>query len=416
MLKIFLLSLLTLQFFCGKNYSQWIQLNPGISQNLRSVFAFDLQTAYVTGAGGTLLKTSNSGSNWIALNSGTTQTLHSIYFININTGIACGDNAIIIRTTNGGINWSSVSTTVSSGLYSVSFSNQNNGIICGQGGTILYSTNGGINWIVAVDGFISSLYSCNMVTASTGYSAGVNSIFQPMVAKTTNGGANWNYYVFYLNSNEGNLRGVQFLNEIEGFAVSNVWNGQGGISRTTNTGVNWSTQLFSSALNCIDFPSTLIAYSAGYSGIILKSTDGGLNWVQQASGTSVILRNIDFADSLLGYAAGDNGTILKTTNGGITAVNGNPNEFPKEYLLFQNYPNPFNPTTVIKFLLPNASYAVIKFYDALGNEIQKLQIKGSFKAGLHGITADFSNLPSGVYFYRLDAGNFALTKKMILLK
>jgi photosystem II stability/assembly factor-like uncharacterized protein len=416
MLRIFFLTLLTLQFFCGINYSQWIQLNSGTTQHLRSVFVSDQQTAYVTGAGGTLLKTTNGGSNWISLNSGTTQTLNSIYFVNINTGIVCGDNATIIRTTNDGVNWSVVSTTVSSGLYSVSFSNQTNGIICGQGGTLLYSTNGGANWIVAEEGFMSSLYSCNMVTASTGYAGGVNSIFQPMVAKTTNGGANWNHYAFYLNSNEGNLRGVQFLNENEGFAVSNVWNGQGGISRTTNGGVNWSTQLFSSALNCVDFPSNIIAFSAGYSGVILKSTDGGLSWVQQASGTNVILRDIEFADTLFGYVAGDNGTILKTTNGGVTAVNGNPNEIPKEYLLFQNYPNPFNPSTVIRFSLPNASYTVIKFNDVLGNEIQRLQVRGSFEAGVHEIAADFSGLPSGVYFYRLDAGNFTMTKKMILLK
>ncbi len=416
MRNIFLLTLLSLQFFCGKNYAQWIQLNSGTSQHLRAVFVSDQQSAYVTGAGGTLLKTSNGGSNWIALNSGTSQSINSIYFINVTTGIACGDNAAIIRTTNSGVNWSAVSTTVSSSLYSVSFSNQTNGIICGQGGTLLYTTNGGANWIVAVDGFLASLYSCNMVTASIGYAGGVNAIFQPYVAKTTNGGANWNYYVFYLNSNEGNLRGVQFLNGNEGFAVSNVWNGQGGISRTTNGGVNWSTQLFSSALNCIDFPSNTIAYSAGYSGFILKSTDGGLIWVQQASGTNVILRDIDFADSLLGYAAGDNGTILKTTNGGITAVNGNSNEIPNEYLLFQNYPNPFNPSTVIRFSLPNVSYVVIKFYNALGSEIQKLQVKGSFKSGVHEISADFSQLPSGVYFYQFMADKFTMTKKMILLK
>jgi hypothetical protein len=79
------------------------------------------------------------------------------------------------------------------------------------------------------------------------------------------------------------------------------------------------------------------------------------------------------------------------------------------------YPNPFNPITKIKFSLPEDSYVEIKVYDVLGREIETL-LSEHRKAGYHEITFDASNLPSGVYFYRIKAGKFADVKKMILMK
>jgi subtilisin family serine protease len=79
------------------------------------------------------------------------------------------------------------------------------------------------------------------------------------------------------------------------------------------------------------------------------------------------------------------------------------------------YPNPFNPITKIKFSLPEDSYVEIKVYDVLGRKIETL-LSENRKAGYHEITFDASNLPSGVYFYRIKAGKFADVKKMILMK
>jgi hypothetical protein len=90
-------------------------------------------------------------------------------------------------------------------------------------------------------------------------------------------------------------------------------------------------------------------------------------------------------------------------------------ELPEKFELYQNYPNPFNPITKIKFSLPEDSYVEIKVYDVLGREIVTL-LSENRKAGYHEITFDASNLPSGVYFYRIKAGKFADVKKMILMK
>ncbi len=88
---------------------------------------------------------------------------------------------------------------------------------------------------------------------------------------------------------------------------------------------------------------------------------------------------------------------------------------PVEFSLSQNFPNPFNPATTIKYQLPVKSMITLKVFSSLGEEI-KVLIKGEKAAGKHELQFQADDLPSGVYFYQLRAGNFVETKKMILLK
>lgn len=92
-------------------------------------------------------------------------------------------------------------------------------------------------------------------------------------------------------------------------------------------------------------------------------------------------------------------------------------EKPSDFALEQNYPNPFNPTTVIAYRLPVASAVRLELYDALGRKLATLA-SGRQEAGTHRYALDAArlNLSSGVYLYRLQAGDFVATKKMLLLK
>ncbi len=87
----------------------------------------------------------------------------------------------------------------------------------------------------------------------------------------------------------------------------------------------------------------------------------------------------------------------------------------KKFELSQNFPNPFNPSTKITYSIPERGNVSLKVFDLLGSEVAEL-VKGEMVAGTYDITFNASNLPSGVYFYRLQAGSFTQTKKMILLK
>lgn len=88
---------------------------------------------------------------------------------------------------------------------------------------------------------------------------------------------------------------------------------------------------------------------------------------------------------------------------------------PKEYLLKQNYPNPFNPITNINFYLPVRIRVQLKIYDILGNEIAEI-VNGEEDAGNHQVVFNGRELSSGIYFYKLIAGSYVETKKMILIK
>ena len=91
------------------------------------------------------------------------------------------------------------------------------------------------------------------------------------------------------------------------------------------------------------------------------------------------------------------------------------NEIPKEFKLIQNYPNPFNPNTKIKFDLPKNVNVKLTIYDMLGREIETL-VNEKLNAGSYEVTFDGTKYTSGVYYYRLNAGEFVETKKMILVK
>jgi len=88
---------------------------------------------------------------------------------------------------------------------------------------------------------------------------------------------------------------------------------------------------------------------------------------------------------------------------------------PLEFALEQNYPNPFNPSTTIKFTIPEASIVTLKVFNTLGQEVALL-INQSMEAGVHEINFDAVGLNSGMYFYRLEAGDYVQVKKMTLLK
>ena len=98
-----------------------------------------------------------------------------------------------------------------------------------------------------------------------------------------------------------------------------------------------------------------------------------------------------------------------------TGIEEGTNEIPTEFLLSQNYPNPFNNSCAIKYSIPKSSQVTIKIFNTLGEEIETL-VKEEKSVGTYEVNWNAVNLPSGVYFYQIKAGDFVQTRKMILLK
>ena len=104
----------------------------------------------------------------------------------------------------------------------------------------------------------------------------------------------------------------------------------------------------------------------------------------------------------------------------VTGVDHEDDPIPEQYVLFQNYPNPFNPATTIEYVLPHTSNVQLAIYNVMGERItllvDALQPAGRYKVPWNGTDQTGNHLASGVYFYRLDAGRFVQTRKVLLIK
>ncbi len=99
----------------------------------------------------------------------------------------------------------------------------------------------------------------------------------------------------------------------------------------------------------------------------------------------------------------------------LVGINQISKEIPEKYSLSQNYPNPFNPATKIQFALPDDAFTEIVIYDLLGKEIEKI-VNEQLDAGTYETIWNAGDFPSGIYYYKLSAGDYTETKKMVFLK
>lgn len=394
--------------------------NPDINdlREINRVFFFDVfgETGVCVGNAGRISTTSNNGTNWLSASSGTTLDLNSCYFINSSTGWAVGgkdspQQRIILNTVNGGLTWTTQHTANSGMLHDVEFVNASTGVAVGNFGAILRTTNGGNNW-VSISGVTWTMYDVMFLDDNTtGIAVGEGG----RIFRTTNTGLNWTQV------NVGGFLdtqfGVDFFDANTGISVGSA----GSMYKTTDAGLNWVRLplITQNTLKDITFTIGQTAYACGSNlgndCSVIKTTDGGLTWTRQNTGTNKLLNALYGIDNNTVYAVGEGGTILKTTNGGAVGIQIISNEIPQTHLLSQNYPNPFNPSTKIKFEVPKSSFVSIKIYNILGKEISTI-VNEYLNASTYEVEWNAINYTSGVYFYRMEAGTFIETKRMMLVK
>jgi hypothetical protein len=211
--------------------------------------------------------------------------------------------------------------------------------------------------------------------------------------RSTNGGTSWSAEVLMTNKNNFNIYSCLAVNgSVVNIAYVNL-NNHGSsydiiFNKSINDGATWGTEV----------QLTNNASASLYPSIVVSGTTLHVLFMDDRDGNSEI------------YYKQFKSTAFSPN--GIT--NNNP-ELPKVYSLSQNYPNPFNPTTNIKFSLPNNSFAKLVIYDATGKELESL-VSEQLNAGTYEVVWSANRYSSGVYYYKLTAGDFSKTNKMILLK
>ncbi|HGY55879.1 MAG TPA: T9SS type A sorting domain-containing protein [Caldithrix abyssi] len=429
----------------GENW--FIQLS-GTDFIPRSIYFIDENTGWVAGdAGGNearILKTTNGGTNWLPINVGSFLGLFSIYFTDQNHGWAVGNFGTIISTTDGGNNWTAQSGT-SNSLLSVYFIDNLTGWAAGLGGTVLKTTNSGNNWVSQTIGTNITISDISFINTNSGWmvgQAGSYPNFEGVCYKSLDGGSSWskthNGQGYYLS-------GVDFPQVNTGWAVGF----SGKIISTTDAGDNWSPQQSGTVnrINSITFYDKYLGWAVADQGTILKTLNGGGLFSKTSLTTSASAGSQSLeVESTSEFSIGDNivinsgrpneetntiigfgsillqtplqfnhspGELILTVN--PTSINEKRIYIPNEFVLYQNYPNPFNPTTSISYRLPAPSDVELTVYNALGQKVATL-VKEKQPAGQYSVNFDAGGLASGVYYCRLQAGNFRQVKKMLLIR
>jgi hypothetical protein len=188
----------------------------------------------------------------------------------------------------------------------------------------------------------------------------------------------------------------------------------GGVFLSTNNGTSWTEAGLTnySVLSLAVSGANLFAV-IGDGGVCL-STNNGKSWTAVNTGlTNPTVHALAVSGTNL--FAGGVGVWRRPLSEMITSVERLSTDLPTHFSLDQNYPNPFNPATTISFSLPSKSFVSLKVFDALGREVSIL-FADELPAGTHARQWNAGALPSGMYFYRLQAASSTETKKLLLLR
>lgn len=396
----------------------WENKTQSVSEAyLFGLFFTDKNTGWVAGDDGVILKTTDRGNNWIIQNSGVNKRINELYFIDNITGWGIGFEGTIINTTSGGESWNINNSPTLLHLYDIEFKNYPVGWIAGgdifSPGKLFKTTNGGGTWIAETSISLPPAgdYELQFTSKDIGWIMSSNHTVGGLqrLYRTTDGGANWD--ILLSNNSDTVFVSMYFINDSTGW-ISTYQK----IFHTTNGGIDWERFEAPSIFNSIHFSDSSKGWGGASTGEIYYTTDEGRNWEAQNSPMDNPINKLFFYGDNYGWAIGFLGNIIHTSNGGISLLDFNVvNTYPDDFILYQNYPNPFNPTTKIKFEISTSSVITLKIYDILGREL-KVLITAYKTYGKHEIVFDGSEFPSGVYFYKLQTGNYLQTRKMILIK
>ncbi|MBK8550977.1 MAG: T9SS type A sorting domain-containing protein [Ignavibacteria bacterium] len=383
----------------GTTWKELTRQNLPSSHFSSTIFTSDNSGFIIADAN--LYSTTNSGYNW------TYEGVSTVNAVTINgsRGCAVGQSGKIGISSNGGSTWTS-QTIGTNHYYGVSFIDASVGITVGSTGSVLRTTNGGTNWLVRTSGTAQALRDIDMITDQIAIAVGDAGT----VIKTINGGDDW---VDLTSGTTSNLKDVKFVNANNGFIVGN----SGILLRTTNAGSTWTTITtgVTTDLNSINFLNTSGVIS-GNSGTIFLSTNSGAAWTQQASITNNDLTGVAMPTANTWYLVGDTATVIRTTTAGnVVGINYSNLLTPEKHSLSQNYPNPFNPTTKIRFNIKESGLVKLTVHDILGRSVALL-LNENLNVGNYETDFDGSKLTSGIYFYKLEVGDYTEVRKMTLVK
>jgi photosystem II stability/assembly factor-like uncharacterized protein len=449
----------------------WTQQSSPYSGDINEVVAPSPEHAIAGCDAGNVVVTTDGGSNWNLIATGITGTnsdILAIDFVDDNFGIVAAYNGTVAKSTNGGLNWSIISTITGYNPWDMDMVDSLYGWVAGTGQSISRTTDGGTTWQIQLAAGGLGTYGISFIDRDRGIAGGTggNTFY------TTDSGINWTAAT---TPPENSVWGIHFVSSPILGTLGMTACASGYVYTSTDGGANWIEQprYTISTFDDIYMTDAAHAWIVGNSGVILKYTEPDnvpveltsfsasvkqndvlLNWSTATElnnkGFEILRNNQNEYDwKEIGFVPG-RGTTTEISSYSYIDENLSPGNYnyrikqidfdgsykyydleetveinsPIDFKLEQNYPNPFNPVTIIRFSIPQKGFVTLKVFDVLGNEVRTLlneeMESGShqveFEANSHSGLSGINGLPSGIYFYKLQAGKYSETKKMILLK
>ena len=379
---------------------QWVKSTQTSMSDIRCIVA---SGPYLfAGAYAGVYRSNDNGGTWVSVNSNTDVRELAV----TARGLFAGSFGYgVMLTTDFGTHW----TEVDSGLVNHNINcllAGNGSLFAGSNGSVQRSADDGQYWMPSN----ASLIGTDVLALGllgTEIFAGSNTT----VSLSTDNAASWSPAGSDFNGSIGDFEALG--NDLFAATVT-------GVFRTTNNGQNWAPA--DSGLGALQTTALAVdgqnVFVGTFGGGVFLSTNKGGYWSAVNTGLTYYTIYCLYING--GYLyAGTGGSVgsvwRRPLSEMVTSVGSAPDNVPVTFGLAQNYPNPFNPSTTIRFALPERSRVTLTVFNALGQQVATL-VNGTEDAGHHEVKFDGSGMASGVYFYRLQAGDFAQTKMLILMK
>lgn len=397
----------------GSGSGNWQQIgNIPAGQVVTCLESDNQGNIYAGTASGYIYKRTGNNPNWVHVNplvySGAVWAIET----HPNGTLLAGTVTGVYIGTNNGTAWT-LSTLQYKDVRTIRIDALGN-VFAGTWGQGMYvSNNCGLTWTQSNTGLGTHLIVTGItVTANNTVFVGT---FDGGVFKSVDHGASW----------VSQIVGYNYIWAMASNSNGDIFAGTygDGLYRSTNGGTSWTKT---------SFPGTYVyelridaadnVFGASYSGGVFASTDNGNTWSSIGMGgfglsSLLIVSNGSTPDGMgTGkiYTGTANGSIYMAVSG-VTDVKSEKTEIPTQFSLSQNYPNPFNPSTRINVSIPKDGFYEVSVFSITGELVAKLAAE-QLTAGVHSLDFNASNLPSGIYIYRLTGNDVSITKKMTLMK
>lgn len=407
----------------------WKSVNVPTTQNLYSVFFTDSLYGWAVGDSGTIIHTTDGGNNWLLQNSQTTNSIVTVFFLTRTMGWASAFNysappygTTLLKTTNGGTTWTpSLYPEENKFITCIHYFDSLHGWMGGKPHALVETTDGGNSWTqAAIDTSTLAFFpvlKLAFLNEQVGFACGGIFDIAGVIWRTDNGGELWHA----LDASQAPADEVHALHIFDALNIMGAGGdpdyGYGvGMIRSSDGGVNWVYDEIGIQGLAFDLDfrnATEVWAPLGPLRKMIVSMNASATWTEVSTPDSTAIYDVMFADSLHGCAVGNDGAVLKYIPPVVPVVT--PLPFPADNeITCKVNPNPTSGN--LKFEIRNLTggFASIQILTLMGSEVAML-VNEELAPGVHSFSFNTGDLPVGVYLYQLRVdGVVAVTERFVV--